>query len=180
MQRDILLAAVLNTCTLVWILRSQFLIDHIIWKFHIIIWRKFRYFQMAWYPKIFSVSGNFGFYILCWFARYMQLFRGDLPYCTKLAHNHYIKKRKVQNDRQEDLLTWVSFKAQEVFEFMVGSLARPWNWSAFQMLSACWTGPWICTGYLLLKLIACVSSKNNIVPPEMCTGASDYSLQEFF
>lgn len=37
----------------VWNLRSWFLIDHAIWKFYIIIWRTFRYFEIEWYPEIF-------------------------------------------------------------------------------------------------------------------------------
>ena len=95
MHRDILLVIVSDTCTLVSLLRSWFSVDRIIWKFHIIIWRKFRYFEMEWYPKIFSVSGNFGSYILCLFARYMHetLCGGDLSHCPKLAHSHYIKKK---------------------------------------------------------------------------------------
>ena len=81
------------------------------------------------------------------------LFKGDLSYCPKLAHSHHIKKKKNLNDGQEDLLTWTSFKAWEVFELMASAQILPWTWSAFWAPLACWTRPWIWAGYLLLTCI---------------------------
>lgn len=187
MQGDILLAAVLNTCTLVWLLRSWLLIDHIVWKFHIIIWRKFRYFEMEWYPKTFSVSGNFGFYILCWFVRYVHetLFRTNLPSCSKLAHRHQFCFVLFLNPKwQAEISAHVSIIQSSgdiwVHGWFTDSAVEVSEWSAFRVLSARWIGPWICTGYLVPKPTTCISSKSNIIPPKVFTGTSYHSLRNFF
>lgn len=62
-------------------------------------------------------------------------------------------KKKNLNDRQDDLLTWTSFKAWEVFELMTSAQIPLWNWSAFWAPLACWTRPRIWAGYLLLTWI---------------------------
>jgi hypothetical protein len=167
-----MLAVVLNAYTSVWFLWSWFFIDHIIWKFHI-IWKKFRYFEMEWYPKIFSISGNFGFYILCSFARYIHktLFRGGLLY-YRLTTTQFLKNPKWQAG---SLLPWLSFKAQEVSKFIWGSLILQCNRSAFSGLPAGWMGPQIHIRYLLL-----IWSKNNFNHSEMFAGASYHSLQDVF
>lgn len=166
MQGNVVLVVVLNVCTLIWLLRSWFSIDHIIWKFHIIIWRKFRYFEMEWYPKIDSISGNFVFYILYSFEGYVHeiLFKGGLPYFTQkwLSTTKFFKKSKVTGRK---ICSHDHHSTREVFKFMAGSLILQWNWSAFSVLSAGLTRawPWIHTGYLLLKLIASIWSKNNVI-----------------
>lgn len=93
----------------------------------------------------------------------MKLSSGETCHAAQnwLTTTNFLKKSKMTGRKI------CSHKHHWKLGFVGGSLILLWNWSAFWGLLACWIGPWICPGNMLLKPIATISSKNNVVPPEL-------------
>lgn len=173
MHGDILLVAVLNTCTLVWLLRSWFLIDRITWKFHIIIWRKFRYFWDGVISKDILCFWEFRILypvLVCKICAWNSLQERPAILCK--TDSQPLGFQKIPNDRQVYLLTWASFKAWETLEIVLAH----WYCSGSDVLSECSQLAELdhesvldtCSLNWLShpKATLCVSSKSNIILPK--------------